>query len=202
MATRRGWQPDQRRIDDIPAAPFRLELLGARGIPPDRIVVGLESLVKAEASVEDVGADERGRPVAGVAECRRQRAALAVEDDAVLADAMRRRRQARHDRDVRWQRQRRRRANIGIRGAARREPVDVRGQTATDAIGAQRVDRDQDDVELTGSRGWWARTGSATRTMQQQRTQRAQQKGRCASHERTPGLRTLTTETRSHRVFG
>ena len=148
------------RIDDPrgcrPDHVFRAPLCAFRGIAGRflavPIVVDVEPAVQAEARVEDEGADERARPVAGALEHGGQRRQLRAEPkQAVGAEAVHRRRHGRQDGCVRGKRQR--------RGAVRaREPeafgcelVEVRGEAGAaaeraDPIEAQRVDRDEEHV--------------------------------------------------------
>jgi hypothetical protein len=153
-------RPAARRVGVRPAAQPRDGPIGdgrsrALGLEPERrarrpgnlIVVRVEAGAEAELAIEHERADERGRVAAGVPEELRQRGTRPVETvGAVQAHARHRGNRAGHQADVGRKRE-------GHGGPGREEPraarpdgVDRGRERTADAVGAKRVDSDEDDV--------------------------------------------------------
>jgi len=123
--------------------------VGARAIA---IVVLVEAAIEAEPPIEHEGADKRPGAIAGLPQPFGQGRRLGSQSKrAVVADPVMRRNEAGQDARVRRQRDRRVGPHVREAHAARGKGVE-RGREASRAsvganpIGAQRVDRDQQDV--------------------------------------------------------
>src|SRR5262249_33007047 len=122
-------------------------------------VVHVEAAVEAESGVERESADEGAGAVAGrLEEHRKSRNLLTEAKQSVGADAMRRRRDAREDRRVRRQRQRRAGVGAGETNALAGDPIERWCQPRPTAEGAdpvapQRVDGDQQEVAADARAG-------------------------------------------------
>ena len=131
------------------------------------IFVDIEAAVEAEAAVERKPRDKRRRVIAGLLEVLGRRSQCRREDVAtVVPESMRRRRAARQNRRVRWAGQRNVRQRRLEPNAAFRERVEIRGHrvrvaVAAEVIGAQRVDRHEQDVRMRPSQQAPARTWAA-----------------------------------------
>jgi hypothetical protein len=142
-------QPPDRGIDDLRRRPLGLEQFRSRRIPPDGVVVDVEAVRQTEAPIQHVGPDERASGITGVLQSPRQRRNLTVEDDAVLTNPMDGRNGPREQRCVGRQRERHRRADVLERYPSRSKPVDGWRQPASDPVGPQRVDGDEEDVQVS-----------------------------------------------------
>ena len=153
MAAAFALQPRERRVDDRRCRPFGIEAIARLRIASNAIVVRVEALRQPEAAVEDEGADERRRLIAGALEQTRDRRVIVGQRvDAVFADAMDGRRQAGEDRRVRWQRQRHRAARVREPHARRRETIQRGRDTDAKSIRPERIDGDEQHVRsLRGS---------------------------------------------------
>ena len=120
------------------------------------VEVGLESLRYAPFVIEHVRADEAARRVAARLQPLGDRRLLVVEEEAaVVADAVRGGILSGEDRRVGRQRERRRRDGLLEEHALAREAIEVRrldpGEPVrVDAVGACRVERDEQQVEIAG----------------------------------------------------
>jgi hypothetical protein len=161
-----GRQPRKRGLGDDVAAPLGLEAGVARRIAGHAIVVRIEAARQAEPAIQHIGADEGARAVAGVVEGARERRPH-LHHVAVQAHAVRRRQRAGENRRMRRQRERRGAARLCKADPTRRKRIDRRRQAAPHAIGAKRVDRDEEDVGLARGRG---RRAAARRQQQAQAT--------------------------------
>ena len=146
-------QPRAGERDDRGGRPLRHDEVRRRLRLAEVIVVDVEAAAETEPRVQRERADERGGRVAGGLQQRRGRAragghaVAAVVTNAVLVGI-----QARQDAGVR--RQRRDRVRVRVReveaDALRREPIERRRRRAAAVapkrVGAQRVDRDQENV--------------------------------------------------------
>jgi hypothetical protein len=116
------------------------------------IVVHVEPSSEAEADIEREGADERTCPIAARLEHRRQRFGVCRKSEScVLTDAVMKRVAAGENVGVRRQCDDRRGMRVREADAVRREPVDPRRRDGlvpvrADGVGAQRVDRNQENV--------------------------------------------------------
>ena len=123
----------------------------------EAVGVVVEALVEAPPRVEHPGADEgAGRVAARLHPLGERRRLLLDEEAAVVADAVLRGDEPGEDRRVRGKRQRHRGRGLLEEDALGGDRVDVRGVDAPEAVaaqsvGAQRVERDDDDVEVGGS---------------------------------------------------
>jgi hypothetical protein len=129
--------------------------LEVRGGALHAIVVDVEARIQAEPRVEHERADECARPVAGTFQGSGQRRLRAVETERpVVVYPVRDRVEPCHDRGVRGQRHR----HVRVRGVEAqsflRQPIERGCQTeraavGANVIGAERVDRHQQDVVAT-----------------------------------------------------
>ena len=121
------------------------------GLAADAVVVDVEAAAQTEARVENERADECAGAVPRVTQDRRERRHVRSHSRrAVVVNAVRRGHESGQDRGMSRQRQR----NVGMRAretdTAGREAVERRRQRAAsvgaDAIGAQRIDGDEQHV--------------------------------------------------------
>ena len=118
------------------------------------VVVDLEALVEAEFAIQHVGAQFRRGEVAALAEDLGQRHVVVAQlKRAVVPDAVDERIDAGHQAGVGGQRDRRRRHAVLEQRALGGEAIDVgrgplRVTVTAEMIGAGRVQRDQQDVEV------------------------------------------------------
>ncbi len=137
---------------DLPGAPLLEVELPAAGPARHRVVVGGEPLVETELVVQNERPDERpgGEPLPG--EDLRDGLHLRRQPErAVRAHAVPGRGEARHDRRVRDERDRRRCDRVLVDERLSCEGVEDRGprgarSIAAEVIGAQGVDRHEDDL--------------------------------------------------------
>jgi hypothetical protein len=90
-------QPRQRAVDDLAAAPLRVERSAAVGhVADDLVVVALEAAIESETMIEDEGADERAGAVAAAKRRRQRLAGRRKCTDAVVAQPVMQRQEAGH----------------------------------------------------------------------------------------------------------
>ncbi len=155
------------------------------------LLVALEAAAEAEAGAQPVGAHDPGRRVARRRQqlgkrCEPVRQAIVPRENAV--NVGRRPRQHRH---VRRQRERNLRHGRGELDGLRDQPVDVRrhgdalGATASQCVGPQRIERDQDHRrERVGRRGPCRSLPAAE---EPRRRRHHQREGRPAPVPKAPG---------------
>jgi hypothetical protein len=148
--------PGERRVHHAIRASLRVaHRAGDPILHP--VVVGLEASGEAEAPVEHQRADDGRRGVSGVAHALREsRDPLVEAMDRVVAHAVGRRVEPRHQGGVSRKRQRRRGDGRGEANPRRGERVQVRGMgarraVAADVVGPQGVDRDQEHTIRRGA---------------------------------------------------
>ena len=157
LEERRAWlallvgEPRARERHDGRRRALGHDELGRLARLAEPVVVDVEAGVQPEARVQRKRADEGARRVAGLLEQRGDRRRARGEPvAAVLAHAVLVRVFARQDAGVRGQRERRLRVREGEAHAFRGEPVErgrARGAAvAAERVGAERVDRDEQDV--------------------------------------------------------
>ena len=154
-------EPGRRRVHHVVAPPLRFEHARAALVARDAVVVVVEAARQAEAAVEHVGADEGARRVARAPSgaWRGSRRSAGKHVGAVVVHAVARRLEAGEDRRVRGQRQRHRGQRFlehERRGRRARRACGVRPggpPVGADAIGAQRVDRDEQEARGRLRRG-------------------------------------------------
>ena len=118
------------------------------------VEVGLKALRDPPLVIEYVGADEpAGGEAARLQPLGHRRLAVVEEEPSVVAHAVPRRELSREDRRVRRQRQRRRRDGLLEEHTFARQPIEVgrfdRAEpVGMDAVGARRVERDQQQVQV------------------------------------------------------
>ncbi|HKB11684.1 MAG TPA: hypothetical protein VKD69_13565 [Vicinamibacterales bacterium] len=148
----RFWVQNPRRCGLEDGVCSSLNDLEVRRGALDSVVVDFEAGIEAEAGVEDERADERAGAVAGALQFTGERRPGAVEAErSVVAHAVGDRIQAGHDRGVRRECHRHVRVRefeaqtlAGKAIERRREPE--RAAVGPDAIGAQRIDGDEQHV--------------------------------------------------------
>jgi hypothetical protein len=153
IARRGGGEPGEGAIDHHRTRALRLQ-------PPrdarHLVVVGGEAAVEAVAVVEDEGAHERGRTVAGGAQVLGERGQVGGQRAlAVVAQTVPRRQQAGQHGGMAGQGERHGRLRLieaHARGGERveRRRVGRRAAVAAEAIGAQRVEGDEQQVPTRG----------------------------------------------------
>ena len=128
----------------------------ARILDLELVVVAVEAPVDPPPPVQDEGADEASGAAARGGEILGQRRQPLVQRIAdVLADTVNRGVDAGHDRAVRGESEGHRRHRVLEQDALAREPVEMRRldlcvAVAAQTVGAQRIDRHQDDVPGLG----------------------------------------------------
>ena len=140
-------EPGERMIDHDRGGAFGFEAVGRVGVARDLVVVDVEPLPQPESVIEHERANEGGGVVARALQQPRQRLMRAGERvDPVLAHAVHRRQQPGMNRRMRRQCQRHRGARRDEAEARRGQAIDRRRNARADAIRAEGVDGDEQDV--------------------------------------------------------
>src|SRR5437016_12764744 len=122
-------KPPERPIDRLASSAFRLERRGGIvWIARDFVVVSLESAIQTETAIEHERADEGSGAVAGFRKERCQRLPLGKFSDTVVSQAVMQRQQARENRRVRRQRERRDAVRLFVPCSIPCEPQKIRGR--------------------------------------------------------------------------
>ena len=130
------------------AAPLRFELLAQIRVAVDAVVVDVEPVSETEDMVKHVCADKRAGTISRIVKHARERRRSGFEHHPVVADPVHRWQRAGHDGRVRRQRQRHGGAGVAEAQALGRQPVERRREPTPQAIRAQGIDRDQDNVAV------------------------------------------------------